>query len=56
MPADSSITPLDLFGQDVQIEVQHDLLVMCCHWHWHQWHTTLLVSSMAELNLLGQDN
>ena len=35
-------------------EVQHDFLVMCCHWHWHKRHVMLVALVMAPLHLIGQ--
>ena len=31
------------------------LLVMSCHWQWHQHHVLPMVSSMAPFHFLGQD-
>ena len=43
-------------GPDTINEVQHDLLVMWCHWHQHQYHMMLMVSPMAPVYSLGEDN
>ena len=43
-------------GKDDQNELQHDLSVMWHNLHWHQCHIILVVSSMAPLHSLGQDD
>ena len=31
-------------------------LVMCCHWHWYKQHVMIMALSMAQFNLLCQDD
>ena len=39
-----------------QNEVQHDFLVIWCHWYWHQFHIMPTTSSMAPLHSVVYDN
>ena len=44
-----SMAPLHFIGQDNQHGVHDDLLVIQCHWHWHQCNMMPSTSSMAPL-------
>ena len=50
----STMAQLCSLGQDHSKEVQHDILVMWNHLHWHKHHMIMMVSSMAPLQFLAQ--
>ena len=50
------MAPLKHLGQDNQDEVQHDFLVMLCHWHWCQHCMMLMALSMAPQNSFGHNS
>ena len=52
MPTVSSWSPVQLFNQDDQKDMQHEILVMWWHWCQHQNY----VMSMASLHLFSKDN
>ena len=52
VPLASRMASLQSLNQDNWNEMQHDSLVMWCHWHWHQCHMIPTTSSMAPLHSL----